>query len=147
MTCSGTRQLNSIESILNSSSTCVPTCTTAHICDFLRIDPPDQGTDTLTINVFLYTPPSFCIASCWFPWGGSGPKNFRILKSHWRGQRKTVQEERDRWEEQETPGRTRRKSFGARSGRGGRPLKGCRGQREECVRARRKKKLWVQGLM
>ena len=28
------------------------------------------------------------------------------------GQRKTVQEERDRWEEQETPGRTRRKSFG-----------------------------------
>ena len=61
-----------------------------------------------------------------------------------------MEEERDRWEvgagdprwEQDTPGRSRRKSFGARPGRGGRPLEGGRGQREE-----RKKKLWVQGLM
>ena len=90
MTCSGTRQLKQMFFANFKFS--------RHFYNKLSVRNVSTHTTpfhTLCFVLYIYTP-SFCIASCWFPWGGSGPKNFRILKSHWMGLRKSVQEERDR---------------------------------------------------
>ena len=141
MTCSGTRQLKQMFFANFKFS--------RHFYNKLSVR--NVSTHTTPFHtlcfVFIYTPSSFRIASCWFPWGGSGFQGFFSL-SHIGWDRERPCRRRG------TGGRSRRppggragSPSGARPGRGRRPLEGCRGQREECVRTRRKKKLWVQGLI